>query len=265
MKIFMLADGEGATGIVSYERQSHPGAFHYAETRANLMSDINSAVAGAVAGGATEVIIYDMHCWGLNININELNSCAKVVMGKPRLVPPQTRLDRSINGLMMIGLHTKAETPGGLLTHTYTLDIKDLTINGLSVGEIGMEAALAGEFGVPLIFLSGDAMCLPEARVFSKNVEFVSVKEPVTDLAALCLPTNITSTLIREAAERAVRNIADFDPFEIAHPVIVETEYHDEQKAQEKLQLPGVRAINSKRVSVEAKTLCEAWIRLKPE
>jgi len=265
MKIFIFVDGEGATGVVSYDRQSQPGSFHYQEARENLMSDLNSAVEGTVAGGASEIVIYDMHYWGLNVIISKLHPAAKVVMGKPKVIAPENGLDETCQGLMMVGFHAKAETPGALLAHTYSLEARDLSINGLSVGEIGMETALAGEVGVPLIFVSGDSKCLDEARAFSENVEVVAVKEPIANHGALCLPTAATAKLIKQAAERAVRNISSFVPYKIDYPVTVEIEYYDQNKANEKLTVPGVKAVGPHKVSAQADSLRQAWLKLKPE
>ena len=265
MKIFILVDVEGVSGAVSYDQQCHPGAIHYQETREDLMSDLNSAIEGAMAGGAREFVVYDMHCWGLNVMMDKLGSNAKVVRGKPKVVPPENGLDETFAGLMMVGLHAQAQTPGGLLTHTYDLNIKDLSINGLSVGEIGMETALAGEMGVPLIFVSGDAACLHEARSLAPKVAVTAVKEAVTDLSGLCLPTAATAGLIRAAAQKAVQDIASFRPYTLNYPVTVEVEYYDENKAKEKLSLAGVEAVSPNRVSARDDSLRQAWIKFKPE
>lgn len=265
MKIFICADVEGATGVVSYERQSHPEAYHYQEARESFMSDLNSAIEGASRGGAKEVVVYDMHCWGLNIMIDKLHPSAKAILGKPNVVPPDNGLDDSFDGFMLVGLHTKAETAGGLLTHTYDLDIKDLAINGTSVGEIGMEIALAGEFGVPAIFISGDSKAIEEATAFSENIQAACVKQPVTNLSALCLPTEVTAKLIRQKAEEAVRNISSFRPYRVDYPVTVEIEYYDNDKAQEKLKIPGVTPVAANKVAAKADTLRQAWSKLKPD
>ena len=141
----------------------------------------------------------------------------------------------------------------------------DLTINGVSVGEIGMEAALAGEVGVPLIFVSGDSTCLDEARAFSENIEAASVKEPLTDLSALCLPTATTAKLINAAAQEAVQNVSSFRPYTLDYPVTVEVEYYDENIAEEKLGIAGVEAVGPNRVSARGDSLGQTWIKFKPE
>ena len=265
MKIFVLVDLEGASGVVSYDRECHPGAIHYEESRENLMSDLNSAIEGAVAGGAGEIVVYDMHYWGLNVMMDKLGSTAKVIRGKPKVVPPENGLDQTFAGLMMVGLHAKAQTPDGLLTHTYDLNIKDLSINGLSVGEIGMETALAGEMGVPLIFVSGDAACLHEARSLAEKAVVAVVKEAVTDLSGLCLPTAVTARLIKGAAQEAVQNVSSFRPYTVDYPVTVEVDYYDENKAKEKLSIAGVEAVGPNRVAARDDSLRQAWIKLKPE
>ncbi len=159
MKIYIIIDMEGITGVVSPDKQAEPGSPGYEEAREFLMSDLNAGVEGALEGGASQVLIYDMHYYGLNVILDKLHSKAKIIMGNPHVVSPEMGLNNTFKGMLMIGFHAMAETEEALLPHTYSHDMKALYLNGVLMGEIGMEAAIAGSYGVPLIN-SGDIKTL---------------------------------------------------------------------------------------------------------
>jgi len=216
MKIFLMADMEGASGVVSFEHQAKPDGSEYQEAREYLLSDVNAAVEGALEGGAEEVVIFDMHYYGLNLNLDELHPKAKLIMGKPRKIYPVFKLDESFKGIMMIGYHAMAETEGGLLTHTYDYSMKKLYLNGILMGEIGMEAAIAGCYKVPLIMISGDSKAIEEGEALLGNFEKAVVKYAINEHSALCLPTSVTKDVIKESAKRAAQKIEEFKPYTVA-------------------------------------------------
>ena len=114
MKILLIADLEGASGVVDNDQQAKPGAPLYHEARDYLISDVEGAVEGAIEGGADEVIIFDMHYFGLNLNLKELHPRAKLVMGKPRKIYPFfSELYQEIKGVMMVGFHAMAQAREG--------------------------------------------------------------------------------------------------------------------------------------------------------
>ncbi|MQY59361.1 MAG: aminopeptidase, partial [Clostridia bacterium] len=81
MKIYIIIDMEGITGVVSPDKQAKPGSPGYQEAREFLMSDLNATVEGALEGGASDVLIYDMHYYGLNVILDKLHPKAKIIMG----------------------------------------------------------------------------------------------------------------------------------------------------------------------------------------
>ena len=138
MKVFMMADLEGISGVVSFKHQAHPDGYLYPEARKSLMRDLNAAIEGAVAAGAEEVLVYDSHVYGLNILLAELPGNVRAVLGKPIT----TGLDSSFDAAMLIGYHSMAGTPDGLLAHTYALDIQTIWLNGIKVGEIAKRSMI---------------------------------------------------------------------------------------------------------------------------
>ena len=163
-KFMIRSDIEGVSGIVSYE-QAEPGKNEYEAGRRLFMNDLLALVVGLREGGAGEIHIYDEHCAGRNILLDELPEDVYIYVGKP----PYTNdwaggIDESFDGLIMLGYHSMRGTPNALLNHTYEPDLRGLILNGLHVGEIGMEIAIAECFGVPLALITGDSEGVREAK-----------------------------------------------------------------------------------------------------
>jgi D-amino peptidase len=186
MKIFMHWDMEGASGIFTREQ-----AWYWengvreqvaAEARELLTADVNSASAAALAAGATELIVCDTHHGGGNLlqqkllqdpRITYLYRSVGIEDGTRRWMPG---LNRTVHGLMLLGHHAKAGTPAAFLPHAWSLEWLDFTINGLSIGEIGIETCYAGHWDIPLVFVQGDEAACYEARTQFPGVVATAVK-----------------------------------------------------------------------------------------
>lgn len=261
MNIFMTADLEGVSGVVDFDKQANPGSAGYSEARKHLMAELNSAVEGAVEAGVKEVLIFDMHFWGLNVILEELHPQARVVLGKPAKIYPSLTLDSSFKGLMMIGFHARAGAPGGLLTHTYDHSIKNLYLNQRLIGEIGMEAAIAGTYDIPLIMLSGDSKAIEESKAFSTPPEAAEVKYAINEHSAICWPLSQVKKLIKEKARTAVEKIDQFSPFHLNPPFQIQIEFFHPQEVQKALSLTGVNKISELKVEIEGNNLPLLWER----
>ena len=156
MKIMIRSDIEGVTGVTTYE-QAEKSSFG----RDMLMNDLNACIEGLLSRGPQEIVIYDEHTDGRNIDLSRVNPRVKVICGKPAYRPDWGGIDSSYDALLMVGFHAKSGVPGALLPHSYSRKNLDIRLNGLSVGEIGMEAAVAGDFGVPLVMVTGDSDATP--------------------------------------------------------------------------------------------------------
>ena len=259
MKVYILVDGEGITGIVNHPLQVMPDSPGFSEMRALLMSDLNAAVDGSAAAGAGELVVYDMHVNGLNVIPEQLHDPAKVVLGKPPKAKPPAGIDESYDALLMVGYHSMAETAGGLLPHTYTLDMKELRLNGVLMGEIGLEAALAGSVGVPLVMVSGDDMAMKEAEALLGDFEGASVKYAASESGALCLPPAASRTLIREKAVSALGRLKDFKPYKADPPFRIEIEFYEESSAKKASEVDGVSRKGTRGIVMEGNDLPLLW------
>ena len=230
MRIYILTDQEGVAGVVSSVDYAAPGARYYETARRLLTLEVNAAIEGALAGGATEILVLDGHGHG-SIDLEVMHPAARTIAGRPLAFP--FLFDGSFDALMFVGQHAKANTSGGHLCHTGSMAQEDLVLNGVSVGELGWYVQLAGYFGKPVILVTGDQAVCEEMRVLVPNTVTVAVKEgldngPATGLtedrnrlhngAAIHISPEVARTRIRNAAEHAVRSIDTIPPWFLPPP-----------------------------------------------
>ena len=236
-------DIEGVSGVVSYE-QAEPGRPEFAFGQRMFMSDLLALIEGLNAGGTDEIVIYDEHYYGRNIDLDMLPENVTAICGKPPYKSDWAGgLDESFAGLILLGFHSKRNT-GELLHHSYEPDIKDLRLSGskiingglskftnLSVGEIGIEAAIAGDYGVPLVMITADSAGVAEAETLIPGVVGVSVKESLSADGGACPSAQKTARLIRESAAALVTDPPSAQPWKIDDPqleiVFNPGPYHD--------------------------------------
>ncbi len=182
MKIYVLCDLEGTAGVVDFEKQSYSDAKYNEQAKRLATLEINALVDGALAGGATEIIVLDGHGSG-GLDIEKVHIEAKVMMGRPISVP--WGMDDSVDALFLYGHHAMANTEKGVLCHSWSSrTIANCWLNGELVGEIGFNMAIAGSLGIPTVFISGDEAAIAEARRYTPGIEGVIVKWGVSRTSA---------------------------------------------------------------------------------
>jgi D-amino peptidase len=217
MKFMIRCDIEGVSGVVSYE-QAEPGRPEFAFGQRMFMSDLLALIEGLNAGGAAEIVVYDEHYYGRNIDLDMLPENVTAICGKPPYKADWAGgLDETFAGLILLGFHSKRNT-GKLLHHSYEPDIKDLVLNGVSIGEIGIEAAVAGDWGVPLQLITADSAGVKEAEVLVPGVVGVSVKESLSADGGACPSAKLTARMIRAAATGIVKNPPASEPWKVTNP-----------------------------------------------
>ncbi len=218
MKKYMIrCDIEGVSGVVSYE-QADPSRAEFAFGKKMFMDDLLALLEGLNKGGADKIVIYDEHFYGRNIDIDRLPENVTAICGKPPYKADWAGgLDESFAGLILLGFHSKRGTEE-LLHHSYEPDIKNLTLNGMSVGEIGIEAAIAGDYGVPLAMITADSAGVAEAKALVPGIVGVSVKESLWHSGGECLSGRLTAKMIRDAGEKLVKNPPAAKIFKVENP-----------------------------------------------
>ena len=216
-KFMVRCDMEGVSGVVSYE-QAEPGKPEFAFGQRMFMSDLLALIEGLNQGGADAISVYDEHYYGRNIELDQLPENVTAICGKPPYRSDWAGgLDESFTGLILLGFHSKRNT-GELLHHSYEPDIKDLILNSISVGEIGIEAAIAGDWGVPLVMITADSAGVAEAKKLIPGVVGVSVKESLSATGGTCPSARRTARMIREIAKKLVKNPPAAKPWRVSSP-----------------------------------------------
>jgi len=259
-KVYIKVDMEGVSGVVSPE-QVRPGSPEYEYARRMLMHDLKAVLDGAFAAGCLEAVIYDAHLNGRNIDLDLIDSRAVVITGRPGLLNGYFYgQELSICPLLMVGCHARAGTPKALLPRTYDDDIAEVRLNGTPLGEVGMEAALAGEHGVPLAFVSGDSAAVREAReLLGSDVQAVEVKTAISPTGGVCLPAARTGKLLREATVRAVRGAANVPPLVFQTPVTLEVSFTNPESAGALEGMEGIERTDETSVRVRGQSVVAAY------
>lgn len=209
MKVFISVDMEGITGITDPEDVLPDGA-DYQRGRVFMTRDANAAVLGAFDAGATEVLVNDSHWIMRNLLIEQLDPRAKVIKGFTKPMCMLQGLDESFDAAVFIGYHSCAGTEGGVLAHTLLgKEIHNVLLDDEPMGETRLNALVAGHFGVPVAFLSGDTACCTEARrVLGEDLPTFAVKDGIDMFSATCLHPEVTSAGIRAGVKNALGSAA---------------------------------------------------------
>ncbi|MGE5560935.1 MAG: M55 family metallopeptidase [Chloroflexota bacterium] len=251
MKVFISVDMEGISGVVAWEHTESDKP-EYARFRRLMTGEANAAIAGAIAGGATEIVVNDSHGGMKNILIEEINPAVRLITGSGKKGSMMEGVDESFDLVLLVGYHARAMTRG-TLAHTFTGSVRKLVINGREVGETGMNAMIAGAHGVPVGLVTGDAILEQEAKeFFGGNIEFATVKVPIGSFSANCLPPEKAQEAIREAARRAVQRARDFKPVVPAKPAVWEVTWQISAKADACMMIPGMERVDDTTVRFTA-------------
>ncbi|MEM2849586.1 MAG: M55 family metallopeptidase [Candidatus Bathyarchaeia archaeon] len=258
MRVYILTDLEGISYIVR-EEQTSPGSREYEEACLLLTREVNAAIEGALEGGATEILVNDLHGarGGFNFIPEELNEYAKYITGGPRTCRI-AGIDGSFNIAFMVGYHAMAGTQKAVLDHTMsTRVIVDAYINDRRVGEIGIDASILGYFNVPIALVTGCRMAVEEAKSLLGSIESVIVKDGLSRNFAMCLPPVKSRKLIREAAKRAVQRVGEFKPFKVNPPITVRVKYSHPNYADMQARIPRVEREDPRTIVVRGEDLLD--------
>ena len=225
LKVYISADLEGISGINSDNQTSSTGA-EYGRARKLMVEDVNAAVRGAFEGGATDVLVNDSHGGQRNLLPEDLDPRARLISHSFKRHGMMEGLDESFGAVIFVGYHAKADSPRGVFAHTGSGVVRDLQINGKSVGEGGMNALLAQWFGVPVVMVTGDDVAVDEQRATVPRVRGVVVKRAINSRAVKLRPLSDTSREIQTAAKESVAGATRGTPERLPQ-YIVRMEFRD--------------------------------------
>lgn len=245
MNVLISVDMEGVSGVVAGE---HTSSEHkeYGRFRKLMTAEANAAIEGALAGGATRVVVNDSHGSMTNVLIEELNPSAELISGSPKPWGMMQGIGAGIDAVFFVGYHGASGAGAAVLEHTWSGRLIEVQLNGRTVGETGLNAALAGAYGAPVVLVTGDEAVTAEARALLGEIETVAVKEGVGRTAARCLHPEAARQQIRQAAERAVK--LDVAPFVVPPPVTVRLVFLRASYADMAELAPGSRRVDGRTV-----------------
>ncbi|WP_433861743.1 M55 family metallopeptidase [Streptomyces sp. L7] len=258
MKIWMSFDMEGVAGIVDWD-QCRPGSGpSYALGCELLLGEVNAAIEGAIAGGATEIVLNDSHSRMANLDPRAIAGNARYISGrhKPRYM--MQGLDGSFDAIFFVGYHGSISGRPSTLSHTYNPEVfTRAAVNGVEVGESGINALVADHFSVPIAFLSGDAVVQEETRPFAQDAVNITTKESITRFSATSLHPAESCALIREGAERAVRAVSTGSVRRpgIRRPATLDLEMQTGDMAEVATWAKGAERLSERSVRIEGDDL----------
>lgn len=203
MRVFISVDMEGISGVERLEEvfRGQPG---YEVFRQVMAGDVNAAVQGALDGGATDVVVSDSHGFMCNIKPKDVHAEASLRSGLQRVMCQYKGFSHRFDAVFLVGIHAKAKTPEAIMPHTWIPAFEDVRVNGMSVGEGGLNAYLAGHFGVPVTLVAGDDKAVAQTReVLGDGPEYVEVKKSTGPASGVHLPISESHARIHDAAKRA--------------------------------------------------------------
>ncbi len=206
MKVFISCDMEGVAGVVDWGQCRGPGP-EYEVGRRLLLDEVNAAIEGAVAGGATEVLVNDSHGLMANLDPGDLAAEAGYLSGRHKPCYMMEGLDPSYGAVLMVGYHGSMGS-AGILSHSYNpRAVAEVRRGGRVTGEAGINALVAAAHQVPVALVTGDQVTAAEATPFLPGVETAVVKRSVTRFSAQSLHPAAARRVIRDASERAVARV----------------------------------------------------------
>lgn len=250
-KVYISADMEGISGIVDMD-DTQPVGRDYQQGRLLMTEDVNAAVRGALAGGATEIVVNDAHGPMRNILPESLHEKATLIRGKAKPMGMLEGLDDTFNAIICIGFHARAGE-NGVLSHSFMgHEVEDIWLNDKPVGEIGLLCAVAQEIDVPVVMLTGDNIACEEVEQWSSVAKTVSVKESVDRFAANLLPLEKARDEIEATAKAVVMHEKQNSESPNVHQVsTLKIRWQSASVASHLAGIPGVTLCDSRTVEVK--------------
>jgi D-amino peptidase len=257
VKVLISADMEGVAGVVTGDQLS-PTGFEYERFRGFMTAEVLAAIQGARDAGATSIIVTDAHGNGENLLIERLPEDVTLIRSWPRPLGMVEGLDSTVDAVVFLGYHAATTNPAGVRAHTLSsATLTAVALNGTPVPEAGINAAIAGHFGVPVVAISGDDVAVAEAQALLGPIEGAVVKRAISFHSAATMTPAMAQALIREKVKAGVSRRATLKPYVLRKPIRLEVGFKNYRPAEVLSYLPIVERTSAHSIGFSGKDMIQ--------
>jgi D-amino peptidase len=258
LKVYISADMEGVAGVVTGE-QLGPAGFEYQRFREFMTLEVLAAIQGARDAGATEIVVSDSHGNAQNILVERLPPDVTLIRSFPRPLSMMEGIDSSFHAVVFLGYHSATTNAAGVRAHTISsARFTAIEMNGTPMPESGINAAVAGHFGVPVVAITGDDVAVAEAQALIGPMEGAIVKRAIGFHSAATMTPDAAHPLIRDAVRRGVERRANMPVYRVPEPVRLDVTFKNYRPAELLAYLPIVDRPTAHSVRYSAENILEA-------
>ncbi|HUQ83650.1 MAG TPA: M55 family metallopeptidase [Gemmatimonadaceae bacterium] len=257
LKVYISVDMEGIAGVVSGD-QLGPTGFEYGRAREFMTAEALAAITAAREAGATEIVVSDSHGNGESLLIDQFPDDVRIVRSWPRPLMMMEGIDSTFSAAIFIGYHASTTSAAGVRAHTISsANYASVSLNGVAMPEAGINAAIAGRFGVPVVFISGDDVAVDETRRLLGDVEGAVVKRAISFHSAATMTPKASQALIRDRVKAALARRSAFKPYVVRPPITLDLVFKNYRPAEILAYLPIVQRTTSHGIRFIGKDIVE--------
>jgi len=259
LKVYISADMEGITGVASVDQLS-PANFEYAQARQWMTAEVLAAIQGAREAGATEFVVSDSHGNGESLLIDKFPADVPITIVRsfPRPLGMMEGIDSTFAAVIFIGYHAATTSTTGVRAHTMSSALLTrIALNGVSQSEAGINAAIAAQFGVPVVMITGDDAIVGETKQRLGNLEGVVVKRAIGFHSTATLTPEVGQARIRQQAKTAVMRRGEMKPYTMTKPLNLEISFKNYRPVELLGYLPNVQRIDAHTVRFVGRDMIE--------
>lgn len=260
-KVFISADMEGISGISGADQLTPTGA-EYGRSRKMMADDVNAAIRGAKAGGATDIVVNDSHGSMRNLRLEDLEAGVRLISHSFKKSGMMEGLDGSFDAVIFIGYHAQAGSAGGLFAHTGSGVVRDVRVNGRSLGEGGLNTLVAGWYGVPVVLVTGDDVAVTQVTAVASDARSVVTKRAINPRAVELRPFARVHAEIERAASEGVKS-AQRVPTRRDAAYKVEVQFQDILIPEVAENVPGMTRPAPDTIAFAADTMPKAYTLIR--
>ena len=257
VKVYISVDMEGIAGVVTAD-QLLPSGFEYERFRGFMTAETLAAIQGARDAGATEFVVSDSHGNQENLLIEQFPPDATIIRSSPRPLGMMEGIDSSFAAVVFIGYHASTTNPAGVRAHTFSsASLTAVQLNGTYMMEASFNAAIAGQYGVPVVAISGDNVAVAEAQHLIGPIEGAVVKRAISFHSAATMIPQAAQALIREKVKAGVMRRAEMHPYVVKPPIKLDLTFKNYRPPELLAYLPNVLRTNSHTVEFVGRDMTE--------